>query len=97
MENTRLLKLLHTFSKTELQELRKFVRTPFFNQRNEVPLLLDCLLPALVKDKPVIDKEAAYRQIFGKTDYNDHRIRMAMSFFISTHGAVSRYQGISWK
>ena len=86
MENTRLLKLLHTFSKTELQELRKFVRTPFFNQRNEVPLLLDCLLPALVKDKPVIDKEAAYRQIFGKTDYNDHRIRMAMSFLYQLTG-----------
>lgn len=86
MENTRLLKLLHTFSKTELQELRKFVRTPFFNQRNEVPLLLDCLLPALVKDKPVIDKEAAYRHIFGKTDYNDHRIRMAMSFLYQLTG-----------
>lgn len=96
MENTRLLKILHTLSKTELQELRKFVRTPFFNQRSEVPLLLDYLLPALVKDKATLDKEAAYRHIFGKTGYDDHRIRMAMSFLFQLTGqflAVKAFLG----
>ena len=43
MENTRLLQLLRTFSDTEIRGLKKFVRSPFFNQRREVIDLLDFL------------------------------------------------------
>ena len=86
MENTRLLKLLRTFSKSELQGLKKFVRTPFFNQRSEVPALLDWLSVSLKSERLVSDKAAAFRQIFGKTAYDDHRIRMAMSFLYQLSG-----------
>jgi len=80
MENTRLLKLLRTLSKTELQGLKKFVRTPFFNQRSEVPALLDWLLASLKNGRPATDKAAAHLHVFGQTPYDDHRIRMTMSF-----------------
>lgn len=86
MENTRLLKLLRTLSKQELQSLKKFVRTPFFNQRSEVPALLDWLMTAIKNGRPVSDKAAAYRHVFGKTMYDDHRIRMAMSFLYQLTG-----------
>lgn len=86
MEHTRLLKLLRTLSKTELLGLKKFVRTPFFNQRSEVPDLLDWLLASLKSGRPVSDKAAAYRHLFGETTFDDHRIRMAMSFLYQLTG-----------
>ncbi len=86
MENTRLLKLLRTLSKTEMQGLKKFVRTPFFNQRSEVPALLDWLSVSLKTGRPVSDKSAAYGQVFAKATYDDHRIRMAMSFLYQLTG-----------
>lgn len=92
MENTRLLKLLRTLSRQELQSLKKFVRNPFFNQRSEVPVLLDWLVAALKSGRPVEDKAAAYRQVFGKTTYDDHRVRMAMSFLYQLTGQFLNVQ-----
>jgi len=86
MENTRLLKLLRTLSKTELQGLKKFVRTPFFNQRSEVPALLDWLLASLKNDRAAFDKTLAYKQVFDSENYDDHRVRMAMSFLYQITG-----------
>lgn len=92
MENTRLLKLLRTLSKQELQSLKKFVRNPFFNQRSEVPVLLDWILTAMKKGKPLDDKAEAYRSVFGKNNYDDHRVRMAMSFLYQLTGQFLNVQ-----
>lgn len=80
MENTRLLKLLRTFSDAELRALKKFVRSPYFNQRREVIGLLDFLEKALKTNRPAPGKEEAFTAVFGKAQFDDHRIRMAMSF-----------------
>ena len=102
MENTRLLKLLRTLSKSELQGLKKFVRTPFFNRRSEVPALLDWLLVSLKNDRAVPDKAMAFKQIFGSEDYDDHRVRMAMSFLYQITGQYLAVQafldnGVSYR
>lgn len=86
MEKSRLLRLLRTLSKEELRGLKKFVRNPFFNQRSEVPALLDVLEKSLKTDRAVPGKEQTYRQIFGKAVYNDHRVRLAMSFLYQLTG-----------
>lgn len=80
MENTRLLKLLRTFSDAELRALKKFVRSPYFNQRREVVDLLDFLEKPLKNKQPAPGKEQAFAAVFGKDHFDDHRIRMAMSF-----------------
>lgn len=80
MENTRLLKLLRTFSDAELRALKKFVRSPYFNQRREVVDLLDFLEKPLKNKRPAPEKEQAFTAVFGKEQFDDHRIRMAMSF-----------------
>ncbi|MBK9338121.1 MAG: hypothetical protein IPM98_16870 [Lewinellaceae bacterium] len=80
MENTRLLQLLRTFSDAELRALKKFVRSPYFNQRREVIDLLDFLEKPLKSKRPAPEKERAFAAIFGKDQFDDHRIRMAMSF-----------------
>lgn len=80
MERSKLLRLLRALSAVELAGLKKYVRTPFFNQRSEVPALLDLLEKTLKKGQTAPDKVTAYRSIFGKTEHNDHRLRLAMSF-----------------
>lgn len=60
--------------------LKKYVRTPFFNQRSEVPALLEVLTRSLKNGTSAPDKTAAFRQVFGKEEHNDHRLRLAMSF-----------------
>lgn len=80
MENTRLLKLLRTFSDAELRALKKFVRSPYFNQRREVIGLLDFLEKPLKTGRPAPEKELAFAAVFGKEQFDDHRIRMTISF-----------------
>ena len=86
MEKSRLLRLLRTLSKQELATLKKFVRTPFFNQRKEVPALLDVLEKSLKTGRVVPGKGQAFRQIFGKETHDDHRVRLAMSFLFQLTG-----------
>lgn len=94
MEKSRLLKLLRTLSKEELRGLKKFVRTPFFNQRREVPALLDVLEKSLKTYCSLPGKEQAYRQIFGKEEHNDHRVRLAMSFLYQLTGQFLAVQDL---
>ena len=86
MEKSRLLKLLRTLSPEELRGLKKFVHTPFFNQRTEVTALLDLLEKSLKKNSPAPEKREVFAHLFGKADYDDHRIRMAMSFLYQIAG-----------
>ena len=86
MENTRLLLLLRTFSDAELRALKKFVRSPYFNQRLEVIDLLDFLEKPLKNKRPAPEKEQAFAAVFGKDQFDDHRIRMAMSFLFQLAG-----------
>src|SRR5262245_57631376 len=86
MEKSRLLHLLRTLSREEMRGLKKFVRNPLFNQRSEVPALLDVLEKSLKTGRILPGKEQAYRQIFGKEEHNDHRVRMAMSFLYQLTG-----------
>ena len=65
LSDTRLLRLLCTFSETELEALGDFVQSPFFNKRTEVVRLLEHLLPALKKGRPLPDRVALYQKVFG--------------------------------
>jgi hypothetical protein len=82
MQDSRLISLLRTFSRTEQRELRKVAASPFFNQRQDVPALLDLLLNCLNEEKPLPDKAEAHRQLYPGQPYDDHRVRMAMSFLM---------------
>ncbi len=84
MENTRLLRLLRVFSAAELRRLKKFTRSPYFNQRPEVEALLGWLEPFLKSGKPATDKAAAFTAVFGDKGFDDHRLRMAASFLLQT-------------
>ena len=86
MQESRLLKLLSTLSKDELKGLRGFIRSPFANKRREVVALFDILEKPLRSGKTIPDKQVVYRQVFPGAAYDDHRIRMAMSFLFQATG-----------
>ncbi|HNM25829.1 MAG TPA: hypothetical protein PKL15_10380, partial [Saprospiraceae bacterium] len=79
MENSRLLRLLRSFSPVELRNFKKFLGTPFFNQRREALALFDLLEKTLKTGQDAPEKQAAYRRIFGAGAPDDHRVRLAMS------------------
>ncbi len=83
MQNTRLTALLSTFSKKELRDLRKFINSPYYNLRQDVIDLFDLLNNCFKEDLPFPDKEAVFKKLYGTTEpYDDHRVRMAMSFLL---------------
>ncbi len=79
MENSRLLRLLRSFDSAELRNFKKFLATPFFNQRREAVALFELLEKSLKSGRGIPEKPEAYRRIFGAGDHDDHRVRLAMS------------------
>lgn len=82
MENTRLLLLLRTFSRKERRELRKFIATPFFNQRQDVMDLFEVLDEVLEDGTTAPEKQSIFQRLYGEEKYDDHKVRMAMSFLL---------------
>lgn len=83
MENTRLVALLQTFDRKEQRELRKFVASPYFNQRQDVMDLCELLISCFNEKLPLPSKEEMFRQLYGPNEaFDDHKVRMAMSFLM---------------
>lgn len=80
MEKSRLVQLLRTLDAGEWRALKKFAASPYFNQRKEVSDLLQLLEKPLLQGEKLPDKELVFRHLFGKGTFDDHRVRMAMSF-----------------
>jgi hypothetical protein len=83
MIKSALLEVCRSLSSTETRELKKFIRSPFFNQREDVTRLFDHIQSALKAGKEkALEKEAAFRYVFGNTTYHDAQMRYAMSFLL---------------
>ena len=83
MQNTRLVVLLSTFSKKELRDFQKFITSPFYNLRQDVVDLFDLIENCFKTDQPLPGKEAVFQKLYGgKETYDDHKVRMAMSFLL---------------
>ncbi len=80
MESSLLFKILKTFSKSQLNSLLKFVQSPFFNEKEEIILLITHLKKVYpFKKLKLIAKEHVYSKIFPNTSYNDGKMRQLMS------------------
>ena len=83
MIKSALLEVCRSLSSTETRELKKFIRSPFFNQREDVTRLFDHIQSALKAGKEkALEKEAAFKYVFGNTTYQDAQMRYAMSFLL---------------
>ncbi len=79
MERTRLFELLLSLNSSELLEVKKMVNSPFFNKRKDV-IQLFVYLNLCIKKGKTPTKQEAFGQISTSKKYDDHAVRLPMSF-----------------
>ncbi|MEZ4955691.1 MAG: hypothetical protein R2825_19175 [Saprospiraceae bacterium] len=68
MQNTNLLAHLRRFTLHDFRELRKFIRSPYFNQREDVIRLFDHFDTVLNNKKGgSVKKEDVWKAVFSKS------------------------------
>lgn len=81
LKNTRLIKILRTFSKDELKSFRRFVDSPFFNREGKYVLRF---FDEIVKGYPEFDSshcasEQLHEVLYPDNEYNDDTMRKLSS------------------
>lgn len=86
MLSRKLLDLLETFSKYDLNRFNKFLQSPFFNENEELVKLFDLLdeylrlsIPLREEAKSTLAKQVVWQKLFGKKKYNDAHMRRLCS------------------
>lgn len=81
MKETLLFQAITTLDKREIREFKKFLASPYFNQREDVAVLFVFLAEA--KPKAILNKENAFVAMFPKEKkYDDHKVRLASSLLL---------------
>jgi hypothetical protein len=80
MKNNKTFEILSKLEKKDWRELARMAESPFFNRRPEVSGLLDYLSECIVDKGEIPTKEAAFKRLFPLKPFDDHRIRMTISF-----------------
>ena len=87
MEKSALLLLARSFSPIEIREVRKFLNSPFFNQRQDVGLLFEHLVT-----KGDATKESAWAKVMGKhLPVEEQKLRLLMSYL---HHLLEQYVAV---
>ena len=93
MYNSRLLEIFLCLNKKELRELRKFVNSPFHNQRQDVIELFEYLVRTTRNTLPdSLSKEKVFRVLYPKESYEEKKIRYTMSFLFKVIQSFLSYQ-----
>jgi hypothetical protein len=80
MQGSQLLDLMKSLTKHDVRELRKVVRSPYFNQREDVIQLFDFIEKSLNSKSPVLIKEKVFSTLFANKKYDDVLMRQIMSY-----------------
>lgn len=81
MQNSRLLELLRNLTPAELTAFGKYLRSPFFNHRDDVVRLFDYFFEKKeAKREKVFDKKIVFESVFPGERFDDKKLSYAMSF-----------------
>ena len=80
MLGSQLMQMIKSLTKHDIRELKKVVRSPYFNQREDVIKLYDFIEKNLNSTKPDLSKERVFNFIFLNKKYDDVLIRQIMSY-----------------
>lgn len=96
MENSQLISILRTLDKRERREFRKWLASPFLNQRQDVMDLYEYVTTAdhLEQDK-FLEKEKIFRKIFPGESFDDARMRQVAHFLLKQLENFLAYQEIN--
>ena len=92
MHNNKLLKTLAAFSKDELKDLEKFIKSPFFDKEKS-PNKIIALFLYIKKYHPkyehkALSKERAFKQLFDTEPFNKLKIERVIG---SLHNKIKRF------
>ena len=83
MENSQLIAVLKTFSAKEIRDFKRWLASPFHNQRKDVIQLFNYLIKNdHLNDKKYLAKEKIFKKIFPKEPYDDAKMRQTMHFLL---------------
>jgi len=93
MLKSRLIQVLRTFNKKELREFKKWVQSPFHNQREDVIKLYDYLIESsnLLNDN-LLDKSFVFPRIYPNEKFDDSKMRQVMHFLFKAMEEYLFYQ-----
>lgn len=80
MKNTKLIKLLQTFSPAEIKKFRDFVNSPYFNKNRNIIKLnneLEKYYPEFDPEK--VNEEMIFKNVFGSGDFDYFKIKNIIS------------------
>ncbi|MFK7934955.1 MAG: hypothetical protein AB8G22_15705 [Saprospiraceae bacterium] len=93
MYNHTLTRYLKKCSTADLRELAKWVRSPVFNQREDVIQLYDYLHKNLHRPSPrLLDKEVVFSSVFVNEKYDGKKLRYTTSFLLKCIKQYFSYQ-----
>ncbi len=93
MENSLLLGILQSLSPAEQRRLKKWIRSPAHNQRQDGVDLLDYLLEHNRLEKPqLLTKERLFHRLFPDEPYQDAKLRQTLHFLTKTTEAFLVYE-----
>lgn len=93
LESSNLISLLRTFTKEEVREFTKFLKSPFFNNRSEVTKLyleISKYHPGYTSNE--LTNESIYSKLRPETAYNDPEMRMLKSSLKKLAGEFVSYK-----
>ena len=82
MPGDKLLSLLQTFSRIELNRFRKFLQSPYFNDQEDVTKLFELINEAMRKGPaglPALEKPILWQALYPKQPYDDAHLRRLAS------------------
>jgi hypothetical protein len=82
MQGSQLIQLTKSLSKRDFRELRKVVRSPYFNQREDVIQLYDYIEKVFNAKLPDFSKEKAFKKLFPNKKFDDVLMRQLMSYLL---------------
>ncbi len=83
MQKSNLIVYFKRLSKRDWREFRKFVRSPYFNQRKDILLLFQYLETALASLKPeMLNRKRVFKHVFPNEAFDEKKLRHTTSFLL---------------
>ncbi len=80
MTQTQVVQLLTQLDTFDLQGLRKYLKSPFFNHRTDVVDLFEFIVFALHKQPKILTREQAWENTYPGTEFDDQQLRLVTSY-----------------
>lgn len=81
MYTSKLVDVFYSLSKFQLRALRKFVKSPYHNKREDVISLFELMDNTPHENRIALRKQKVFAKLFGKGKYKAEKVDYVMSFF----------------